>query len=86
VESFTIAPCVLSDGTFVPNLKCSDDLGKASCSTAKGKCQLDQDGYYIVCAICLAFGVTSLVFYIRPMVRKLESIPSAQWKLKSKNK
>lgn len=68
------------------NIKCSDDVGKAACATANGTCRLEQDGYYIVGSFCVAFGAVSLLLYIKPLVRKLESMTAAQWKLKSKNK
>jgi hypothetical protein len=47
---------------------------------------MEQDGYYIVGSFCVAFGLVSLILYIQPMVRKLESMTSAQWKLKDKSK
>lgn len=86
VESYTIAPCVATDKTLVPNIKCSDDVGKAACTAAQGTCQLAQDGYYIVGSFCVAFGVLSLILYIQPMVKRLEAMTPAQWKLESKNK
>ena len=86
MESYTYAPCILDNRTFVPDVKCSDDIGKKLCLESHGTCQMDQDGYYIVGGICVAFGFLSLMTYIRPLVRKLESISSDQWKLKAKVK
>ena len=53
--------------------ECVSDHGKAVCKDINGICVTERDGYYIVSAICLAFGVIFLVAFIIPTARKLQS-------------
>jgi len=52
--------------------ECVSDHGKALCKGIDGICVTERDGYYIVSAICLAFGVIFLVAFIIPTARKLQ--------------
>jgi len=52
--------------------ECVSDHGKALCKDINGICVTETDGYYIVCGICLAFGVIFLVAFILPTARKLQ--------------
>ena len=52
--------------------ECVSDHGKALCKDISGICVTETDGYYIVCGICLAFGVIFLIAFIIPTARKLQ--------------
>lgn len=53
--------------------ECVSDHGKAVCKEINGICVEETDGYYMVSAICLLFGVIFLVAFIIPTARKLQS-------------
>jgi len=57
-------------------------------------CVTETDGYYLVCGVCLAFGVIFLVAFILPTARKLQREwleyltfvkTSSTWNLRSAN-
>lgn len=52
--------------------ECVSDHGKQLCHEINGICTTEQDGYYIVSAICMAFGVVILLAFILPTARKLQ--------------
>jgi len=52
--------------------ECVSDHGKALCKDISGICVTETDGYYIVCGICLAFGIIFLIAFILPTARKLQ--------------
>lgn len=52
--------------------ECVSDRGKALCQDISGNCVTEVDGYYVVSAICLLFGLVFLVVYIIPIARKLQ--------------
>ena len=46
--------------------------GKAACAKLGGECVTEQDGYYIVSAVCLTLGFISVIFHMIPTARKLQ--------------
>ena len=52
--------------------ECVSDHGKKLCHEINGICTTEQDGYYIVSAICMAFGIVFLLAFILPTARKLQ--------------
>ena len=81
VDYFTDAPCS-TDST----LKCLDDPSKAKCKSLGGVCNYKEHGFYLVNTVCLAFGLLAMLFYIRPVLAKLQRLPDSAWRLKSKSK
>lgn len=61
----------LTDGSLAT--ECISDHGKAACKDINGVCVTETDGYYIVSAICIGFGIIFLVAFILPTARKLQS-------------
>lgn len=53
--------------------ECISDHGKAACKEIDGICVTETDGYYIISAISIGFGIIFLVAYILPTARKLQS-------------
>jgi len=83
IDLFSVATCRVSNAAvIVPVTECVSDHGKAHCKDIKGTCVSERDGYYIVCAICLAFGVIFLVAFIIPTARKLQKLPTSVWRIK----
>ena len=37
-----------------------------------GECVTEQDGYYVVSALCIGFGILSVVFFLIPTAKKLQ--------------
>ena len=46
--------------------------GKAACTNLGGQCVTEQDGYYIVSALCVGFGLLSVLFFLIPTAKKLQ--------------
>lgn len=43
---------------------------------------MDRDGYYIVGIMSVVVGLATLMLYVKPMVRRLHSVPDRAWRLK----
>ncbi|KAF9569838.1 MFS general substrate transporter [Agrocybe pediades] len=83
IDLFSVATCeVPKAGIDVLARECISDHGKALCKEIGGTCVTKSDGYYIVSAICLAFGVIFLVAFIIPTSRKLQKLPTSVWRVK----
>lgn len=52
--------------------ECVSEHGKTACKELGGECITEQDGYYIVSALCIGFGVISVLFFLIPTARKLQ--------------
>ena len=52
--------------------ECVSDVGKHECSTIKGQCVVERDGYYVVSTICVVVGVTIWLAFVRPTALKLQ--------------
>lgn len=69
---------------YLIDFSCAAEPGKSMCQDLAGECVLQQDGYYFVSSICVLIGILSLVFYIAPTIRYLESLSPKKWKLDQK--
>lgn len=85
VDLFSVATCRVPDAGMdvkVQATECVSDHGKQLCHEINGICTTEQDGYYIVSAICMAFGVVILLAFILPTARKLQALPTSVWRVK----
>lgn len=86
VEAFTVSGCSAANSTVIltsdaAQLKCNTEHSRLECSTAGGKCDVLSDGYYPVSVACAMLGLVILVVIIRPLVKKLEAMSDAVWRL-----
>jgi len=84
VDLFTIATCHVKEaGTefTVKSAECVSEHGKSQCADISGECVTERDGYYWVSAICLTFGVAFLLGYVIPTARRLQALPTSQWRV-----
>ncbi|KAH7914467.1 acetyl-coenzyme A transporter 1-domain-containing protein [Hygrophoropsis aurantiaca] len=84
VDYFSIATCQVGNPNselVVKASECVSEHGKSICADIGGACVTERDGYYIVSAICMMFGVVFLVGYIIPMARKLQALPMQRWRI-----
>ncbi|KAF8973855.1 acetyl-coenzyme A transporter 1-domain-containing protein [Flammula alnicola] len=83
IDLFSVATCKVPEAAVdVKVTECVSDHGKALCKDINGVCVTETDGYYIVSAICLGFGVIFLVAFILPTARKLQKLPTSIWRVK----
>ncbi|KAI0367507.1 MFS general substrate transporter [Pilatotrama ljubarskyi] len=84
VDFFSVATCQIKDADLsVPAHECVSEHGKAACANLGGECITERDGYYIVSAICIGFGVLSVIFFLIPTARKLQAVPVSKWRIYS---
>lgn len=82
VDYFSDTHCTAKeDGVSVPQ-SCLTDAQKTQCQSLGGDCVIDRDGYYIVGMISFVVGLLTLLFYIKPMVKRLQVVPDRAWRLK----
>ena len=65
---------------------CAVQAEKERCENGGGTCEMLRDGYYAVNIMCVAFGVATFMWYIRPKVLQLQSLPLKAWRLASNEK
>ncbi|KAJ7071432.1 acetyl-coenzyme A transporter 1-domain-containing protein [Mycena amicta] len=85
VDLFSEATCKVKEGStplLTKVAECVSDVGKEACKAAGGECHIEKDGYYIVSAICMLFGIAFLVLYIMPTARRLQALPISAWRVK----
>lgn len=70
VDVLTRANCQTRSGRDLG--ECVSEAGKAMCSKAGGTCVVQQDGYYIMSAVCVAAGGAILLWFVLPTVRRLQ--------------
>ncbi|KAH9935789.1 acetyl-coenzyme A transporter 1-domain-containing protein [Fomitopsis serialis] len=87
VDLFTYATCSVSapSSTLEPTTpaSCVTKGEKAACTALGGTCDIQQDGYYVISAICLGVGIILLIFFMIPTARRLQSIPPKEWRVRS---
>ncbi|KAM5534345.1 hypothetical protein V8D89_011938 [Ganoderma adspersum] len=84
VDYFSIATCNIPESSLsVKAQECVSEHGKAACQTLGGECVTVQDGYYIVSAICIGFGLLSVIFFLIPTAKKLQGVPTSKWRIYS---
>ncbi|TFK76722.1 hypothetical protein BDN72DRAFT_866605 [Pluteus cervinus] len=90
VDIFSVATCHVTEagqqftleGMSKDLSECVSEHGKAMCKEIGGECIIEQDGYYIISAACMTFGVIFLIAYIIPTARKLQALPTTVWRVK----
>ncbi|KAJ7596762.1 acetyl-coenzyme A transporter 1-domain-containing protein [Mycena floridula] len=87
VDLFTVAHCKVPTTASAIELaaqavECVSEHGKSICKQAHGKCMIETDGYYIISALCMAFGILFLVLFTIPSARKLQDLPLSAWRVK----
>lgn len=89
VDSFTVATCHPGSRS-TSNLKgplvtepfsCAIQGEKERCLNGGGSCEMIRDGYYTVNILCVLFGVATFIWYIKPKVLHLQSLPLRAWRL-----
>ncbi|CDO70928.1 hypothetical protein BN946_scf184829.g36 [Trametes cinnabarina] len=84
VDFFSVATCHIKDADVALKAQeCVSEHGKAACADLGGDCVTERDGYYIVSAICIIFGVLSVLFFLIPTARKLQAVPVGKWRIYS---
>ncbi|KAI0757425.1 MFS general substrate transporter [Daedaleopsis nitida] len=84
VDYFSVATCHIQDSELVLKAQeCVSEHGKAACTNLNGECVTEQDGYYIVSALCIGFGVLSVMFFLIPTAKKLQAVPVSKWRIYS---
>ncbi|KAH9927460.1 MFS general substrate transporter [Epithele typhae] len=84
VDYFSVATCNITEaGLSVKAQECVSEHGKAACNELGGQCVTEQDGYYVVSGLCLIFGVISVLFFLIPTAKKLQTIPVSKWRISS---
>lgn len=88
VDSFTSATChpgspsAARKGPLITEpFSCAMQAEKERCEAGGGTCEMIHDGYYVVNILCVLFGVATFVWYIRPRVLHLQSLPLRAWRL-----
>uniref|UniRef100_A0A8H7NKG4 Major facilitator superfamily (MFS) profile domain-containing protein n=1 Tax=Bionectria ochroleuca TaxID=29856 RepID=A0A8H7NKG4_BIOOC len=91
VDAFTVATCTPpSAGADASTLKgplvtaafsCAVQAEKERCENGGGICEMQRDGYNSVNLLCVAFGLATFVWYIKPKVTHLQSLPLRAWRL-----
>jgi len=85
VDLFTVAHCKIPATAIELAAKateCVSEHGKSLCKQANGQCIIETDGYYIMSAICMIFGIIFLVAFTIPAARKLQELPLSAWRVK----
>ncbi|QLI71629.1 uncharacterized protein G6M90_00g090350 [Metarhizium brunneum] len=94
VDSFTVATCLPTLNADTSKLKgpviteafsCAVQAEKERCENGGGTCDMSRDGYYMVNMLCVAFGLVSFLWYIKPKVLHLQSLPLRAWRLSPTN-
>ncbi|KAH8169797.1 acetyl-coenzyme A transporter 1 domain-containing protein [Sarocladium implicatum] len=90
VDVFTTASChppahddptLLKGPLITEAFSCAIQAEKERCENGGGSCETIRDGYYTVNILCVLFGVATFVWYIRPKVMHLQSLPLRAWRL-----
>ncbi|KAF7340056.1 GYF domain-containing protein [Mycena venus] len=85
VDLFSVATCKVKEGSselIIQAKECVSEQGKTACTDLGGECITETDGYYMVSAFCMLFGVIFLVLFIMPTARKLQALPTSAWRVK----
>ncbi|KAI5805306.1 acetyl-coenzyme A transporter 1-domain-containing protein, partial [Peziza echinospora] len=59
---------------------CALEPEKHRCKDLGGSCKIYTDGYYTTNIVCVAVGVVTFVWYIRPRVNRLMALPLRAWR------
>ncbi|KAF2435667.1 hypothetical protein EJ08DRAFT_579744 [Tothia fuscella] len=90
IDMFTVAKCTPASSSRPANLKgdlvispfsCVSEPDKLRCINGGGTCKITTDGYYIINMLCILVGVVTFWGYIKPAVKKLQTLPIRAWRL-----
>ncbi|RCI09745.1 hypothetical protein L249_3934 [Ophiocordyceps polyrhachis-furcata BCC 54312] len=81
VDALTEATCHPAKGAETEPFSCAVQAAKEQCEKAGGRCEVLRDGYHAVNVLCVAFGVVTFFWYIRPKVMHLQALPLRAWRL-----
>lgn len=89
MDAFTVATCRpgnadaagLKGPLVTEPFSCAVQAEKERCDNGGGTCETLRDGYYTVNILCVLFGVATFLWYIRPKVMHLQSLPLKAWRL-----
>lgn len=89
VDAFTVATCHpgskstsnLKGPLVTESFSCAIQGEKERCLNGGGSCEMIRDGYYTVNILCVLFGVATFLWYIKPKVLHLQSLPLRAWRL-----
>ncbi|KAF2397544.1 acetyl-coenzyme A transporter 1 [Trichodelitschia bisporula] len=89
IDMFTVATCIPSEsppamlkGELIASpFSCVLEPEQVRCTNGGGTCKIITDGYYIVNILCIVVGVVTFWGYIKPAVKKLQSLPIRAWRL-----
>jgi len=89
IDAFTVATCqppsvvppdLKGDPITVP-FSCVLEPDRTRCKAGGGACSTTTDGYYIMNILCVIVGVVTFYGFIKPAVRRLETLPIRAWRL-----
>lgn len=60
---------------------CAVQADKERCERGGGRCDMVHDSFYMVNVLCVAFGLATFAWYIKPKVLHLQSLPLRAWRL-----
>ncbi|KAG8534137.1 uncharacterized protein KY384_000981 [Bacidia gigantensis] len=84
VDYFTQATCTPPADVKKPlslPASCVTESDQKQCKDGGGTCVIDRDGYYITNIVCVAVGIVTFLFYIRPAAMRLQALPLRAWRL-----
>jgi hypothetical protein len=89
IDMFTVAMCTpptsapadLKGDLVTAPFSCVLEPDKARCVAGGGTCSTTTDGYYLVNILCVLIGLVTFYGYIKPAVRRLETLPIRAWRL-----
>ena len=90
VDDFTVATCQpnlsvdhskVKGPLITEAFSCAVQAEKERCDNGGGSCVVTRDGYFMVNMLCVAFGLFTLLWYIKPKVLHLQSLPLRAWRL-----
>lgn len=91
MDAFTVARCIPDPQADALAIKaaspiteafsCAIQAEKRRCEEGGGRCETIRDGYYTVNVLCVLFGLATFVWYIKPKVMYLQSLPLRAWRL-----
>lgn len=86
VEFITWKSCVVehtNDTNISSNNTCSNKDQQENCKQLGGSCQMEIDGYYIECTLCIIYGIL-WYFWGKKKIRAVQNIPLESWQVNYK--
>lgn len=62
--------------------ECTSEAGRDACAAAKGHCNIQRDGYFVMTFACMSASALLLTYHILPTIRKLMTLPMSAWRVK----